>query len=150
LFADITGAKWNGAGNFMKSTAWDGLIIENNTIVQSGNIASAYGAPVKNFIFRNNIVFENEYGIKGDSIGSGQEAIIKFFSNGTVEGNIIIGGKATLYREKNFYLTSIKQIGFINAEAGDYRLQSASPYLNKGFGGKQIGANLNLQPASKK
>lgn len=150
VFADITGAKWNGAGNFMKSTAWNGLIIENNTILQSGNIASAYDKPITNFVFRNNIVFENEYGIKGDSIGSGQEAIIKFFSNGTVANNIIIGGKAALYREKNFYLTSIKQVGFINAETSDYRLQSSSPYLNKGFGGKQIGANVNPQTVGRK
>ncbi|MDQ3180034.1 MAG: hypothetical protein M3Q33_05895, partial [Acidobacteriota bacterium] len=150
IFADINGAKWNGAGNFMKSTAWDGLVIENNTILQSGNIASAYGEPVKNFVFRNNIVFENEYGIKGDGIGSGQKAIIKFFSNGTVADNIIVSGKAALYREENFYLTSIKQIGFINAEAGDYRLQNNSPYLKKGFGGKQIGANLNSQTVGRK
>ncbi len=145
VFSDINGAKWNGAGNFMKSTAWDGLIIENNTIFQSGNITNAYGKPVTNFIFRNNIVFENEYGMKGDGIGSGQEAIAKFFSNGTVTGNIIIGGKAALYRQPNFYPTSIKQVGFINAAADDFRLQSGSPYLNKGIGGKQVGANVNPQ-----
>ena len=150
VFADITGAKWGGAGNFIKSTAWDGLIIENNTILQSANIANAYGKPVTKFIFRNNIVFENEYGIKGDGIGSGQEAIIKFFSNGTVADNVIIGGKASLYKEKNFYLNSIKQVGFTNAEVGDYRLQNDSPYLTKGFGGKQIGANVNPQTVGRK
>ncbi len=145
FFEDINGAKWGSVGYFMKSTAWDGLTIENNTIIQSGNIASAYGKPVKNFVFRNNIVFENEYGIKGDNIGSGQEVIDKFFSNGTVMGNIIIGGKNSLYREKNFFLNSIDQVGFINAGEGDYRLEGNSPYLNKGFGGKRIGANLDTK-----
>jgi hypothetical protein len=100
FFEDINGAKWGSAGYFMKSTGWDGLTIENNTIIQTGSIASAYGNPVKNFVFRNNIVFENEYGIKGDSMGSGQEVIDKLFSKGTVTCNIIIGGRSSLYREK--------------------------------------------------
>ncbi len=145
FFEDINGAKWGGTGYFMKSTDWDGLTIENNTIIQSGSIASAYGKPVKNFIFRNNIVFENEYGIKGDSMGSGQEVIDKLFSNGTVTGNIIIGGKSSLYKEKNFFLSSIGQVGFVNAEKGDYRLRSGSPFLNQGFGGKRIGADLDAK-----
>lgn len=144
IFADITGAKWGGAGAFLKSTAWDGLTIENNTILQSGNIANAYGAPVKKFIFRNNIVFENEYGIKGDNMGSGREVIVKLFSNGTVADNIIIGGKSSLYREKNFFLNSLEQIGFRNVKAGDYRLQNSSAYLSTGFGGKSIGADLDI------
>jgi hypothetical protein len=142
---DINGEKWGDVGYFMKSTDWDGLTIENNTIIQSGSIANAYGEPVKNFIFRNNIVFENEYGIKGDDMGSGQEVIDKLFSNGTVTGNIIIGGKSSLYREKNFFLNSIDQVGFVNAKKGDYRLRSNSPYLNKGFGGKRIGADLDAK-----
>jgi hypothetical protein len=145
LFEEINGEKWVSPGYFMKSSEWDGLTIENNTIIQSGNIATAYGKPVKNFVFRNNIVFENEYGIKGDNMGSGQEVINKLFSNGTVTGNIIIGGKSSLYREKNFFLSSIEQVGFVNAEKGDYRLPSGSPYLNSGFGGKRIGANLDAK-----
>lgn len=145
FFEDINGQKWGSAGYFMKSADWDGLTIENNTIIQSGSIANAYGEPVKNFVFRNNIVFENEYGIKGDNMGSGQEVIDKLFSNGTVTGNIIIGGKSSRYREKNFFLDSINQVGFVNAEKGDYHLRGDSSYLNKGFGGKRIGANLDAK-----
>jgi hypothetical protein len=145
FFEDINGAKWGSVGYFLKSTDWDGLIIENNTIIQNCSIASAYGKPVKNFVFRNNIVFENEYGIKGDGMGSGQDVIDKLFSNGTVTGNIIIGGKSSLYKEKNFFLNSIGQVGFANAEKGDYRLPNGNPYLNKGFGGKRIGASLDAR-----
>lgn len=143
LFEDIDGQKWNSAGHFIKSSEWDGLTIENNTIVQTGNIANAYGKPIKNFIFRNNIVFENEYGIKGDGMGSGQEVIDKLFSGGTVSNNIIVGAKSSLYREKNFFLDSLRQIGFVNFEKGDFRLRSDSPYLKNGFDGKRIGADLD-------
>lgn len=145
FFEDINAQKWGGAGYFMKSTTWDGLTIENNTIIQTGSIIFAYDAPIKNFIFRYNIVFENEYGIKGDNMGSGQEVIDKLFSRGTVTGNIIIGGKSSLYREKNFFPTSISQVGFVNAEKNDYRLRGDSSYINKGFGGKRIGADLEMQ-----
>ncbi|HXG85708.1 MAG TPA: hypothetical protein VNI84_16925 [Pyrinomonadaceae bacterium] len=142
IFADIDGQKWGGSGNFMKSSAWDGLIIENNTIIQTGNISNAYDAPVKNFIFRNNIVFHNEYGFAGDSTAPGQATINKFFPGGDVGFNVIVGASST-GRSKNFFPASIKQVGFTNAETGDYRLRGDSPYIAKGLNGKLIGANLD-------
>ncbi len=145
IFDDIDGKKWNSAGHFMKSTDWDGLTIENNTIIQTGNIANAYGNPIKNFIFRNNIVFENEYGIKGDNMGSGQQVIAKFFSGGSVTGNIIISGNSTLYKEPNVFLNSLNLVGFEDIANGEYRLKSKSPYLKAGFAGKRIGADLNTK-----
>ncbi len=145
IFDDINGQKWGGAGHFMKSTDWDGLTIESNTIVQTGNISNAYGVPIKNFVFRNNIVFENEYGIKGDNMGSGQAAIAKFFSNGTVTGNIIIGGNSSFYMEPNVFLASIGQVGFESTENGEYRLKPGSSYLKMGYGGKRIGADLDVK-----
>ncbi len=150
LFDDIDGQKWSGPGHFMKSTEWDGLTIENNTVIQTGNIASAYGTPIKNFVFRNNIIFENEYGIKGDNMGSGQEVIDKLFSNGNVTGNIFIGGQSSRYRDKNFFVRSIAQIGFRNPGIGDYRLRLESPYLNKGNGGAHIGVDLDPNTVGRK
>ncbi|HEY8559746.1 MAG TPA: hypothetical protein VIL74_05035 [Pyrinomonadaceae bacterium] len=145
-FEDIDGKKWGGVGNFMKSTDWDGLAIENNTILQSGSIAIAYGEPVKNFEFRNNIVFENEYGMKGDSTASGQPTIDKFFPAGSFACNLIIGGKSASYKEKNLYVESLGPAAFANPEKGDYRLKRDSAYVSSGCGGKRIGADLD--PAS--
>ena len=149
LFEDIDGRKWRSAGTFLKVTEWDGLTIENNTILQSGNIASAYGEPVTNFVFRNNIVFENEYGIKGDNMGSGQEVVDLLFSRGTISHNVIIGGPASRYREKNYFPNSIRQVGFANPSAGDYKLAPGSPYNALGYRNDPIGASLQPQNVGK-
>lgn len=102
IFADIDGKKWGAAGNFLKVTTWDGLVIENNTIIQTANITSAYGEPIKNFVFRNNIVFHNEYGFTGDSTSPGQGAINAFFPGGDVSFNVIVGAEPK-GRSKNFF-----------------------------------------------
>lgn len=148
FFEDIDGRKWNdedGGGVFLKSSAWDGLVVENNTIINSGNIGFAYEAPVKGFVFRENIVFQNRYGFAGDSTTPGQAVIDRYFPNAVVGSNIIVGGSGATYRSRNFYPASAKQIGFVDAENGDYRLRGDSPYANKGSGGKAIGANASSQ-----
>lgn len=145
IFDEIDGAKWGGGGHFMKVTEWNGLVVESNTIVQKNNITTAYGQPVRGFVFRNNIVNENEYGFFGEEIGSGQRSIDKFFPGASVTGNIIVGGNPSLYREPNIFLEKFELIGFNAASRGAYRLPANSPYLKAGIGGKRIGADLDAK-----
>ncbi len=142
LFDDID-KKWNGSGNFMKASAWAGLVIENNTILQTGNITSFYDKPISGFVFRNNIVNQNEYGFFGDSSSVGQTSIDKYCPNSDVSYNAVVGGTAKLFRGKNLYPSSIRQIGFSNIEGKDFRLSLNSPLRKIGVGGKQIGADLD-------
>ncbi len=143
IFDDIGHEKWGGGGNLMKVTDWNGLVIENNTVMNAGSIAVAYGRPVRGFVFRSNIIFEGEYGFFGDDLGPGQKAIDRYFPGGTVTGNIIIGGSKESYREPNIFLSAIGQVGFENPSKGDYRLRSTSAYIKAAPGGKPIGAYLN-------
>lgn len=145
IFEDIDGEKWGGRGFFMKSTAWDGLTVENNTVIQTGSITIAYEAPVNNFIFRNNIIFQNDYGFFGDGVGVGKATLNRYFPNAVIDGNVIVGGDAKTYGQGNFYPASLRQIGFVNSDASDFHLRADSPYLKKGFDGKQIGANLDAR-----
>lgn len=142
LFEDINGAKWNSAGHFMKVSEWDGLILENNTILQTGNIANVYGGPTKRFIFRNNIVFENEYGIKGDNMGSGQEVIDVMLSQGIVSNNAIIGGSSNRYKLKNHFPSKIAEVGFVSVPSS-YNLGPDSRYTKLGSSGSHVGARLD-------
>ncbi len=142
IFEDIDGEKWGGGGHFMKITHWDRLTIEHNTIFQKNNIAILYGEPVKGFVFSNNIVFENEYGFHGDAVGSGRRAIDRYLPGARAAGNIIIGGRADLYREPNLFPASVEQVGFESLREG-FRLRSDSPFHPSAIG-RKIGAELDV------
>ncbi len=143
VFEDINGKKWEGRGFFLKPTTWDDLLIENNTVIHDGAITIAFGDPIHKMVFRNNIVFQNEYGFFGDGAGTGKPAIAKYFPGSIITNNAIIGGDSREYGDGNAYPRSVGQIGFANPGKSDYRLRSDSPYLKAGFGGSQIGANLD-------
>ena len=108
LFTDISAKKYDGRGFFIKSTTFDNVVIENNTVIHDGSIAIAYGEPVTNFVFRNNIVFNNEYGFFGDGGTLGKATLNKFFPKAVVTNNIIIGGDARDFGTNNLYPASIK------------------------------------------
>jgi hypothetical protein len=144
-FVDIDGKRWNGAGLFMKSSEWDTLAIENNTIIQSGSITTAYGKPITNFVFRNNIIFQGPSGFFGDNMGTNIVATETYFPNATITNNIIIGGDASLYKGRNFYPLSIRQVGFVDAVGMNYRLGDQSPYLHQGLNGEPVGAHIQSQ-----
>ncbi len=138
VFEDIDSKKWDGRGFFLKPSSWDGLVIENNTVIHDGSITIAYGGPIRGFIFRNNIVFNNEYSFFGDGIGVGKPALVKYFPGSTITNNAIIGGDERDYGKLNFYPRSINDIGFANPAANDYRLRGDSQYKTR-----NIGANLD-------
>jgi hypothetical protein len=71
--------------------------------------------------------------------------LVKHFPQASVTHNIIIGSDAKTYGKDNYYPVSIRQIGFVDYQKGDYRLSANSPYQNRGSGGKPIGANLDPQ-----
>lgn len=143
VFEDINSKKWGGRGFFLKPTTWENLIIENNTVIHDGSITLAYAEPIHGFIFRNNIVFNNEYGFFGDGVGSGKAALNRYFPRAVITNNVIVGGSSSDFGGSNFYPSSAGPIGFANSAGGDYRLRDDSPYLKKGLNGNQIGANLN-------
>ncbi|MFV0387772.1 MAG: hypothetical protein ACK5NT_03365 [Pyrinomonadaceae bacterium] len=140
IFADL-GEKWGGAGFFLKTSGWKGLTVENNTVENTGNITLAYGEPVSGFIFRNNIVSQNEYGMFGDGIGSGMLALKTYFPGAVVTNNIIIGGSAADYGKSNFYPASARQLGLDK----NLQFQPGNVYLTRGYGGKPVGAVLDAK-----
>lgn len=145
IFDDINGEKWGGSGQFMTVTNWKGILVENNTIITTSSITKAYGTPVTDFIFRNNIVSQNMYGFHGDDRASGQDSLDTYFPGSLVSNNAFIAGDSKSYRGHNLYPISIAQLRLMDPNGGDYRLRPDSPLKKAGFNGSDVGANVDPQ-----
>ena len=61
------------------------ITIEHNTVSQSGNIVMAYGGtkndpkPIPGFVFRDNLIRHNQYGVHGADRAAGQDTLDAFF-----------------------------------------------------------------------
>src|SRR5262249_38539898 len=81
LFDDVSADGWAGTGTlFQVADGGADIVIDHNTALQSGNIiAATYNTaltPTTNFVFTNNIVPHNLYGVVGDyGVGLGMLAI---------------------------------------------------------------------------
>jgi hypothetical protein len=143
LIEGIDGKRWGGAGiAFQLNGGPHEMIIEHNTILHVGNVLVT-GVANENMIFRNNLFRHNEYGIKGDSRGSGKDTIDAYFPGSSFLKNLFIGGDSSLYPRDNFFVKSIDDVGFVNRTAGNYRLAEASRFKNAGTDGKDIGCDMD-------
>jgi hypothetical protein len=103
LFEDINSSRWGGEGAFIKITAAEDIQIDHNTALGNGSIIVAYGEATERFVFTNNVVCNNAYGIKGDGTATGTPTLDKFFKIYRVSGNAIMGGAASSYPPGNCY-----------------------------------------------
>lgn len=152
LVHDVDGSEWGGNGAFL--LLGDGprdIVVANNTVLQSGNVVSAYGGPpdrptpIFDFTFRDNIVRHNRYGIHGADHGVGNDTIDAYFPGATITRNVMAGGPSYAYPPGNFFPPGEElESQFVDASSGDYRLVSGSPYARSGTSGGAIGADVAL------
>jgi hypothetical protein len=144
VFEDIDSARWNGEGIFMLiSDEIVDLKVDHNTALQSSNIISVTVNPSTRFIFNNNIIPHNNYGVFGDGIGIGNDALNAYFPGFTFRRNVIPGAPSSEYPTDNFYPATLDNVGFVNLAGGNYRLAPGSPYRNQGTDGKDPGADID-------
>ncbi len=151
LLEDIGGARWGGDGNsgmLLKLSEMAGTIVEHNTALQTGNITTVYGPVSAGLEMRNNITLHNEYGIIGDSKGSGMSTISAFFPGGAFQKNVIAGADASKYPSGNFYPETINEVGFVDRAHGNYRLSASSRYRRAGTDGKDLGCDFDALNAA--
>ena len=146
LFTDIDKARWGGDGKFLVVSQWDGLTVEQNTIITSGAITSAYGQPTRGFVFRRNIITHNEYGFHGDSHQPGADSIRVYFPGADISDNAIVGGRPEDYNARNAYPATLDLVGFVNWRAGDFRLRPDNPLRHAARGGALIGVQTEALP----
>jgi hypothetical protein len=127
-------SSWGGNGEFL--LIGDGpadVAIEHNTVLQSGNILSAYGGSgaqpeaIRGFVFRFNLVRHNAYGVHGNDRGVGNDTLTGYFPNAVFNRNVIAGGSPGLYPGDNaFPSVSAFERYFVDPAGGDFHLQATN------------------------
>lgn len=149
LFDEIDGTRWGGGGRlFQLLDGTQGVTIEHNTALNADTIIAAERDPHVGFVFSNNIVLHNEYGIIGTGFGVGHPSITRYFPDATIRRNVIVGGQARLYPPDNFFPGSLDKVGFVDRAAGDYRLKDSSRYRRVATDGGDVGVDFEALRAS--
>jgi len=157
LLVGVNGSK-AGPGNLLVMPAGvSDLRFEHNTVLHNGAIISVEGPPSTRFVFQNNILAHNEYGVTSPK-GIGDRALAAFFPGAVFRKNAIAGpwptkGGATssMYagQKDNFFPASIDAVGFTDRANHDYRLADSSPYKNAATDGTDLGVNVDALAAAR-
>jgi len=145
LFEDISSASRGGDGTFLKITDAADVSVDHNTVINSGSIIAAYGAPNANFTFTNNRVQHNRYGVKGDGKATGNSTIEAYFPDSVFRRNVMAGGRSDLYPQDNLFPAQAA-----NSQESSHARQSMSDgsAVTEGTDGKKVGCDMDaLKPA---
>jgi cellulose synthase/poly-beta-1,6-N-acetylglucosamine synthase-like glycosyltransferase len=143
LFLDI-GGRWGNGRLFQLLDGTAGVTIDHNTAFQTGSILfGGDHAPHTAFVFQNNVVPHNEYGITGSGTDVGSSSLARYFPNAVVRRNVIVGGRRAQYPADNFFPESLDEAGLATPRAGRLRLTLARPYARAGTDGHDPGADVD-------
>ena len=158
LFDDVSSTNWGGDGRILVISGTPNVTIDHNTGFQNGPIVMAYGSPSPGFVFTNNLMPHNAYGIYGSGVGIGEPAMNQYFPTCSFRGEVIAGvneygGSLTMYYPSadlpgNAYPSTLDAVGFVDRTDGNYRLAAGSPYKGTATDGKDAGCDFDtLQTA---
>jgi predicted outer membrane repeat protein len=154
VFDDISNTTWNGTGTFLQvADGGSDIVVDHNTVLQSGNIITAtYSSalvPASSFVFTNNIVPNNQYGVFGDyGVGIGTTAISAYFPGSSFARNAIVGGLASNFPDNNYFPSSLAAVGFVDRANQNYALAPGTPYVRAGTDGKDVGVDFTAMAAA--
>jgi hypothetical protein len=159
VWEDINQQRWKGPGIFLlvvsspppagyPAVGPPDLVIDHNTAFHTGPTVSVDNYPSQGFVFNNNIVANDTWGVKGSGSSTGTPTLQTFFPGYRFVRNAIVGGKASLYPPDNFFPTSYDAVGFVDRAGGNYRLAPSSPLAGMGQGGTDVGANIDAVAAA--
>jgi len=80
--------------------------------------------------------------VKGSGLGGGEPTLRALFPDASVSGNVFIGPEVASLRSGNPTARSVKDVGFVEPERGDWRLASSSRFKGAA-GGRDPGADLD-------
>jgi hypothetical protein len=156
LFDDISSSAWGGGGIFaLIGGEPRDITIDHNTVLHTGNIMTLYSGsyynasgvrvtagPIQGFVFTNNMMKHNAYGIFGNNKAFGNGSLTYYTPGAVVRRNVMASNTSYAYRypTDNFWPTvSAFTASFMNPSQGDYRLVPGSPYIGAGTDGADVG-----------
>jgi hypothetical protein len=142
LFDEIGPAGWETPGRFLLISDAVDVTVDHNTVLHAGNAITAHGTPSPGFVFTNNLMRHNEYGIIGDNTGVGSRTVAVYFPNAVLRRNVLAGGKASDYPDDNLFPGSLEAAGLVDRGGGHYRLSPGSPLRAAGLDGADVGCDL--------
>jgi hypothetical protein len=127
VFADLDNQRWGGSGYaFLITNGPRDITIEHNTIIQDhgAGFIQVDGPQIPGFVFTNNIVRQDEYGIAGTARAPGKDALDFFFPGARFSGNVIADGDPSRYPPGNQFPSSQELCkAMVSCDAHDYRLR---------------------------
>lgn len=142
LFLGLAGGNgFEGSGYFIQIADGEDVTIINNTVLNSGNIVTFYGALPRNFVFRDNITGHGNYGIHGPIDLRSDSARAMFQNNVFMNLNSVSAGDYA-FPSGNELVSGSDKVGFADPSAKDFRLKQSSKFIGKGRNGKNLGCDL--------
>lgn len=143
LWEDIDGGKWGKThGRFFQISDTPDVVVDHNTVMQTGTLITAYGPPNTGFVYTNNLSYHGEYGVKGDGAATGKGTIAQYFPGIMFARNVLVGGAIGDYPAGNLFPRTFAEVGVID-RSGEFRLTLLKPYLASATDGKDIGCDLS-------
>ena len=95
------------------------------------------------FVFRDNLIRHNAFGVIGSDRGIGTSTLDAFFPDAVFASNTIAGGVSNRYPKGNTFINEDEFDGVFNdGRGGDYRLKPTSRARAAGSDGKDVGADI--------
>jgi hypothetical protein len=150
IFTGIDSKAWGGSGIFLQiGEAPEGIVVEHNTVIHNGNVITVYGgtkerpAAVRGFVFRDNLLHHNRYGVHGQDRAPGNDTLDAFFPGAVFLCNALAGGSRSDYPDGNWFPSEQEfRAQFVAFDEGDYRLRGESALRGAACDGTDVGASV--------
>ena len=123
------------------------IVVKHNTVTSADGLGAftvMLGSPsVRRLVVESNVLMRGNFGIKGGGTAEGVSSIERYAPGALVRENVIVGGgDPAAYPDGNYFSASLADVGFVNAAAGDYRMDPSS-FSPRGSDGSLVGADID-------
>ena len=143
-----TGMFGGDGRNFQLLAGLSDIVLMHNTMVSASgqNPAAIYFSDggISRLVVHSNVLHHGSYGVKGPGATEGTATLNTFAAGALYSNNAMAyGGSPAGYPANNWFPGTLDEVGFVNLAGGDYRISGTSSYANKGYDGRNIGADVD-------